>query len=261
MQLNTNLPRLLLPLFLLLLLAPAASVLGQERVVFGYKVINTFPHDINLFTQGLLFHDGHLFEGSGQLGLSSLSKRTLEDPAPLMSKRMSDRYFGEGIEVVGDKIFQLTWQSHIVFVYDINNFEQLGTHYNATEGWGLAFDGERLILSDGTATLQFMDPETFAPLGKINVTLDGNPINMLNELEYIDGEVWANVWMTDYIVRIDPVTGLVKSYIDLTGLAALTKLGSSGAVLNGIAWDAEKRRLFVTGKHWANLFEIELVPQ
>ena len=148
-----------------------------------------------------------------------------------------------------------------MFVYDINNFEQLGTHYNATEGWGLAFDGERLILSDGTATLQFMDPETFAPVGKINVTLDGNPINMLNELEYIDGEVWANVWMTDYIVRIDPVTGLVKSYIDLTGLAALTKLGSSGAVLNGIAWDAEKRRLFVTGKHWANLFEIELVPQ
>lgn len=244
---------------LLLLLALGAPALGQERVVYGYKVVNTYPHDIGFFTQGLVYHNGYLYEGSGKRGLSTLHKRTLEDSTPLLSKRLSDRYFGEGVQVVGDTILQLTWQSHIVFVYDIDSFEQLGTHYNATEGWGLAFDGERLILSDGSATLRFMDPDTFAPLGKVEVTLDGNPIAMLNELEYIDGEIWANVWMTDYIVRIDPATGLVNSYVDLTGLSALTQLGSSEAVLNGIAWDAATRRLFVTGKHWANLFEIELV--
>lgn len=246
---------------LFLLLALGAQACAQERVVYGYKVVNTYPQDIGFFTQGLAYHDGFLFEGSGKRGLSTLNKRTLEDTNPILSKRLSDRYFGEGIQVVGDKILQLTWQSHIVFVYDVNTFEQLGTHYNPTEGWGLAYDGERLILSDGSATLRFMDPETFAPLGKIDVTLDGNPINNLNELEYIDGEIWANVWMTDFIVRIDPVSGLVKSYIDLTGLSALTRLGSSEAVLNGIAWDAEQGRLFVTGKHWANLFEIELVAQ
>lgn len=249
-----------LPVFLLLLIL-GSHVLGQEREVYGYKVINTYPRDITFFTQGLVYHDGYLYEGSGKLGLSTLNKRTLEDPTPLMSKRLGDRHFGEGVEVVGDKIYQLTWQSHIVFVYDINSFEQTATHYNATEGWGLAYDGERLILSDGTATLQFMDPATFAPLGKLAVTLDGNPIAQLNELEFIDGEIWANVWMTDYIVRIDPASGIVKSYVDLTGLDALTSLGSSEAVLNGIAWDADQRRLFVTGKHWADLFEIELVAQ
>lgn len=248
-------------LLLLCLVWPVLPATGQERVVFGYQVVNTFPHDITNFTQGLKFVDGFLYEGTGKKGLSTLSKRTLENSDPVMTKRISDRYFGEGIEIVGDKIYQLTWQSHIVFVYDLHTFEQLGTHYNASEGWGLAYDGEHLILSDGSATLRFMDPDTFAPVAKIDVTLDGNPINMLNELEYIDGEIWANVWMTDFIVRIDPATGLVNSYIDLTGLAARTQLGSSEAVLNGIAWDTENRRLFVTGKHWANLFEIELVPQ
>jgi glutamine cyclotransferase len=244
---------------LMLLLLVGLPACGQERVVYDFRVVNTYPHDSKDFTQGLIYLDGYLYEGTGKKGFSSLSKKVLETGEVLQSKQLSNRYFGEGIEVVGDKLFQLTWQSHMVFVYDKTSFEQLATHYNATEGWGLAYDGKRLILSDGSATLQFMDPETFAPLGKVAVTLDGNPINMLNELEYIDGEVWANVWMTDYIVRIDPETGLVKSYIDLTGLSDLTELGSNEAVLNGIAWDAENRRLFVTGKHWSNLFEIELV--
>lgn len=247
--------------FLMLLLVIGIPACGQERVVFDYRVVNTFPHDITAFTQGLSFHDGFLYEGTGKKGLSTLSKKSLEEGTVLMSKPLSNRYFGEGIEIVDDKIFQLTWQSHMVFVYDKTSFEQIATHYNATEGWGLAYDGNRLILSDGTATLQFMDPETFAPLGKVTVTLDGNPIAQLNELEYIDGEIWANVWMTDYIVRIDPATGVVQSYVDLTGLSDLTELGSSEAVLNGIAWDAADRRLFVTGKHWSNLFEIELVPR
>jgi len=258
MQLNKPVLRLPLLLLALLLVLPAY---GQERIVYGYRVVNTYPHDITFFTQGLIYHEGSLYEGSGKRGMSLLLKRTLEDSTPVLSKSISQRYFGEGIEVVGDKIFQLTWQSHIVFVYDKHSFEQLGTFFNPTEGWGLAYDGKRLILSDGSATLRFMDPETFAQIGSVDVTLAGNPITMLNELEYIDGEIWANVWMTDYIVRIDPASGLVKSYVDLTGLSELTQLGSSEAVLNGIAWDAENQRLFVTGKHWANLFEIELVEQ
>ncbi|PCJ23588.1 MAG: glutamine cyclotransferase [SAR86 cluster bacterium] len=234
---------------------------AQEQTPrYGFKVVNTYPHDINSFTQGLVYQDGFLFEGTGKKGQSFLSKINLNDADVLMSKRLSSRYFGEGIEIVNDKIYQLTWQAHIVFVYEKDSFEQIETHYNATQGWGLTWDGEALILSDGSATLQFMNPETFAPERKIEVTFNGNPVSQLNELEYINGEVWANVWQTNFILRIDPVTGLVNSIIDLSGLSEQTQLGSSEAVLNGIAWDAEQKRLFVTGKHWSNLFEIELVP-
>jgi len=247
---------------LLFLLMCCASFLlqAQEQVPrYGYKVINTYPHNINSFTQGLLYHEGFLFEGTGKNGQSSLSKINLDDGEVLMSKNLSQRYFGEGIEIVGEKIYQLTWQSHLVFVYDKSSFDSVGSHYNATEGWGLAYDGEHLILSDGTAALQFMDPETFAPQRSVQVEYAGNAISQLNELEYINGEVWANVWQTDYILRIDPATGKVNSIIDLSGLSQQTQLGSSEAVLNGIAWDAEGERLFVTGKHWAHLFEIELL--
>ncbi len=233
---------------------------AQEDVPrFGYKVLQTYPHNINSFTQGLVFRDGYLFEGTGKNGESSLSQLNLEDGSVLQSTALNRRYFGEGIEIVGDKIYQLTWRSNMVFVYDKNSFEPIGNHYNASEGWGLAYDGEHLILSDGTATLQFMNPETFAPQRKVQVTLNGNPIIYLNELEYINGQIWANVWQTDYIVRIDPASGNVVSLIDMTGLSAQTQLGSSEAVLNGIAWDEAGQRLFVTGKHWSNLFEIELV--
>lgn len=245
-------------LFVSLLSATAAW--AQEDVPrFGYKVVQTYPHDINAFTQGLVFHEGYLFEGTGKNGQSSLSKVNLDDASVLQSTSLNRRYFGEGIEIVGDKIYQLTWRSNMVFVYDKYSFEPTGNYYNATEGWGLAYDGEHLIMSDGTATLQFMNPETFVPQRKVDVTLNGNPIIYLNELEYINGEVWANVWQTDYIVRIDPASGKVVSLIDMTGLSQQTQLGSSEAVLNGIAWDAEGERLFVTGKHWSNLFEIELV--
>jgi glutamine cyclotransferase len=247
---------------LLFLLLCGASILShsQEQVArYGYNILNTYPHNINSFTQGLVYHEGFLFEGTGKNGQSNLSKINLEDGEVLMSRNMSQRYFGEGIEIVDDKIYQLTWQSHLVFVYDKATFESIESHYNSTQGWGLAYDGSHLVLSDGTATLQFMDTETFAPVRKVEVKLAGNAINQLNELEYINGEVWANVWQTDFILRIDPESGEVKSIVDLTGLSEQTQLGSSEAVLNGIAWDAEAERLFVTGKHWANLFEIELV--
>ena len=257
--LTIQLKRSSILLFTLLLCVPSFTLAQEQIVRYGYSVVNTYPHNIEAFTQGLLYHEGYLFEGTGKKGRSSISKINLDDGAVVLSKDLSQRYFGEGIEIVGDKLFQLTWQSHLVFVYDKNSFESLESHYNATEGWGLAYDGEHLILSDGSATLQFMDPETFAPLNRVEVTLNGNAIHQLNELEYIDGEVWANVWQTDFILRIDPASGEVNSIVDLTGLSERTQLGSNEAVLNGIAWDAEGERLFVTGKHWAHLFEIELL--
>ena len=243
---------------LVLLLLAASLAAAQEPQLYGYRVVNTYPHEITAFTQGLIFRDGELWEGTGKNGLSRLARIDLESGERKQTVQLADRYFGEGIEMIGDRIYQLTWRAHMVFVYDRENLEQLETHYNAREGWGLAFDGEHLILSDGSASLQFIDPEGFVPVRAIEVTVRGQPLNLLNELEYIDGEIWANVWQTDFIVRIDPTSGVVNSIVDLTGLAARTDLGSSEAVLNGIAWDSENRRLFVTGKHWANLFEIEL---
>ena len=243
---------------LALLVCAAPLVSAQEPELYGYEVVNTYPHEITAFTQGLIFRDGHLWEGTGKNGLSRLARIDLETGELLQNMPLASRYFGEGIEMIGDRIYQLTWRAHMVFVYDRESLEQLETHYNAREGWGLAWDGEHLILSDGSASLQFIDPEGFVPVREIVVTVRGQPLSQLNELEYIDGEIWANVWQTDFIVRIDPETGVVNAIVDLTGLSARTELGSSEAVLNGIAWDSENRRLFVTGKHWANLFEIEL---
>lgn len=243
---------------LVLLLLAASLAAAQEPQLYGYRVVNTYPHEITAFTQGLIFRDGELWEGTGKNGLSRLARIDLESGQRKQTVQLADRYFGEGIEMIGDRIYQLTWRAHMVFVYDRESLEQLETHYNAREGWGLAFDGEHLILSDGSASLQFIDPEGFVPVREVEVTVRGQPLNLLNELEFIDGEIWANVWQTDFIVRIDPASGVVSSIVDLTGLAARTELGSSEAVLNGIAWDSENRRLFVTGKHWANLFEIEL---
>lgn len=230
-----------------------------EVPVYSYRVLNSYPHDPAAFTQGLVFQDGLLYEGTGRRGESHLSRRRLENLETELSVPLNSRYFGEGIEVVNDRIFQLTWQSHIVFVYNRSDFKQVATHYNPTEGWGLAWDGEQLILSDGTDTLQFIDPDTFAATRKVRVKLEGKPLTQLNELEFINGEVWANVWQSDFIVRIDPATGVVKSIINLQGLAERTSLPGPEAVLNGIAWDRDAGRLFVTGKLWSHLFEIELV--
>ena len=242
------------------LLLPVWPAVAQQPVTrYGYRIVNIYPHDSQAFTQGLFFHDGYLYEGTGKVGASRLSKLRLEDASVVLSRPLSNRYFGEGIERVGKRIYQLTWKSHMVFVYDRDSFAPVDTYYNAGEGWGLAYDGEQLILSDGSARLQFIEPEGFVPARSIEVTLDGNPINNLNELEYINGEVWANVWQTDFILRIDPATGNVGSIVDLTGLSDQAEPGSTEAVLNGIAWDAVGQRLLVTGKYWPKLFEIELV--
>ena len=251
----------LLTLFCLLALSlPAAA----DVPVYGYRIVNRYPHNIASFTQGLEFHEGVLYEGTGRNGRSMLSKLDLESGEVLQSKRLASRYFGEGISIVGRRIFQLTWQSNIVFVYDLETFDTLTSFYHPTEGWGLTWDGEQLILSDGSATLQFIDPETFQVQRKVEVTLEGRPIRNLNELEFINGEVLANVWMTNEIVRVDPATGNINSVVNLTGLMQETTTGGSDGVLNGIAWlpgqTPETGRLFVTGKLWADLFEIELVP-
>ncbi|MBL4821282.1 MAG: glutaminyl-peptide cyclotransferase [Gammaproteobacteria bacterium] len=241
---------------LLFLLSPTA---WAQLPTYGYEVVNRYPHDPLSFTQGLLYHQGFLYEGTGRNGQSLVKKSTLEDGDTIISKHLSNRYFGEGIQIVGDKIYQLTWQSHMVFVYDKETFEQVGNFYNPTEGWGLAYDGSELILSDGSDKLYFLDPETFVSSRKIDVTIDGKAVSQLNELEFINGEIWANIWHTDYIVRIDPSNGEVNSLVDLTGLSEQTARSDSEAVLNGIAYDEVGGRLFVTGKLWSDIFEIELI--
>ena len=228
---------------------------------YTYEVINTYPHDRNAFTQGLVYEDGVLYEGTGLKGRSSLREVELETGGVLQKLDLAEQYFGEGITIWGDGIIQLTWQSHVGFVYDKDSFELLHEFSYPTEGWGITHDGKRLIMSDGTSTLHFLDPETLEEIGSIQV-FDGNgPVVRLNELEYINGEVYANIWQTDLITRIELDTGRVTGWIDLTGLLSTEDLTQSVDVLNGIAYDAEHDRLFVTGKLWPKLFEIKLIPQ
>jgi glutamine cyclotransferase len=221
----------------------------------AYKIVNVYPHDTMAFTQGLAFEDGVLFEGTGLHGRSTLRKTELETGRVLQVRKLPAQFFGEGITVFGDKVIQLTWRSNVGFVYDKVSLELLTTFKYPTEGWGLTHDGQRLIMSDGTSTLHFLDPETLKSIGQVEVYDTHGSVNGLNELEYIKGEIYANVWPTDSIVRIRPETGQVMGRINLEGL-----LGPVGHVdvLNGIAYDMKCDRLFVTGKMWPKLFEVEL---
>jgi glutamine cyclotransferase len=240
--------------------SPTEPIASGEPQLYGYRIVNTYPHDPRAFTQGLDIEDGVLYEGTGLNGRSSLRRVEWETGAVLQQADLAEEFFGEGIVVSGDCIYQLTWQSQQAFVYDRETFEVLDTHTYPTEGWGLTSDGERLVMSDGTSTLFFRDPETFAEIRHIEV-LDGDePVVRLNELEWVNGEVWANVWQTDQIVRIDPATGAVLGWIDLTGLLQPEdQAGADVDVLNGIAVDEATGRIFVTGKLWPVLYEIELV--
>ncbi len=228
--------------------------------VWGYRIVAEYPHDPDAYTQGLVFIDGELYEGTGLEGRSSLRRVDLETGEVLQSHDIADEHFGEGVAVLDDRIYQLTWQTGQCFVYDRETFALEETFTYETEGWGLTTDGERLIMSDGTDRIVFRDPATFEETGHIDVA-DGNaPVQSLNELEYIDGEIWANVYTTDWIVRIDPATGAVTGSIDLSGLLAPEDIPEQGVdVLNGIAHDSQTGRIFVTGKLWPTLFEIELV--
>jgi glutamine cyclotransferase len=226
--------------------------------VYTYQVINTFPHDPTAFTQGLVFFDGVVYEGTGLNGQSSLRKVNLESGEVIQQHNLEERFFGEGIVVFEERIIQLTWRSQLAFVYARESFELLSRFNYPTEGWGLTHDGKRLIISDGTATLYFRDPETFAETGRLEVRDGTVPVTRLNELEYIEGQIFANVWQTDRIARIAPDSGQVLGWVDLAGLLSPSERRNAD-VLNGIAYDPEQGRIFVTGKWWPHLFEIELV--
>jgi len=227
--------------------------------VYSYNVVNTYPHDRSAFTQGLVFEGGVLYEGTGLNGRSTLRRVELETGEVLQIHELPAQFFGEGVTVYGNDIIQLTWQSHVGFVYDRDSFELLQEFNYSTQGWGITHDGERLIMSDGTATLYFLDPETFEEIGRVGVYDNDGSVNRLNELEYVQGEIYANVWQTNCIARIDPQTGQVVGWIELKGLLTPEDRGEPVDVLNGIAYDADNARLFVTGKLWPKLFEIELI--
>ena len=239
--------------------ASSASPAPDTRPpVYGYEVVRTFPHDPTAFTQGLVIRDGVLLESTGRAP-SSVRRVRLEDGVVLQKRELDPEYFGEGLTEIDGRILTLTWSNGVGFVWKPDDLSQSARFTYAGEGWGLTHDGRRLILSDGSASLRFLDPATFAEIGQVAVTLNGRPVRQLNELEWIDGEVWANVWQTDYIVRIDPASGHVVGVIDLKGLLPADQVKDpADDVLNGIAWDEKTRRLFVTGKNWPSLFEIRL---
>lgn len=240
--------------------APAGGwpVPAGPAPVCAYTVVQAYPHDRGAFTEGLVFVDGGFYESTGLNGASTLRRVALATGQVQQQVKLSGQYFGEGAAVFGDRIYQLTWQSGLGFVYDRAKLTQTQTFTYTTEGWGLTHDGRRLIMSDGTPTLYFRDPQTLAVTGQVTVTDNGTPVSQLNELEYINGLVYANVWQTDRLARIDPATGRVLSWIDLTGLLPAADRAQPVDVLNGIAYDAAADRLFVTGKWWPKLFEITL---
>jgi glutamine cyclotransferase len=222
-----------------------------------YQVVGSSPHDANAFLQGLVWYDGGFYESDGLFGESSLRRVAYPSGEVLKKIDVPREHFAEGLAMVGDRLIQLTWQSHKGFVYDRDSFNLLGEFPYSTEGWGLTYDGSSLILSDGSANLFFLDPDTYQVTRTLAVTMGGRPVPMLNELEWVKGEVWANVWMTDLIVRIDPTSGQVVGVLDMTGLLP-TPRQDPDDVLNGIAYDADGDHTFVSGKRWPLVFEIRL---
>jgi glutamine cyclotransferase len=241
---------------------PAGGPPAAERLVV--KVLSVRPHDAGSYTQGLVWDRGKLYESAGIYGQSSLRE---VDPATGEVRRRIEvppGFFAEGLAEVGDRLVQLTWKEGVAFVYDARSFERVGEYRYQGEGWGLCNDGRRLVMSDGSDRLSFRDPKTFALLGSVAVRLDGRPEQRLNELECVDGVVWANVWMTDEILRIDPADGRVTGVVDAAGLLDAADLAhtdvAGGAVLNGIAWDPVKKTFLITGKQWPKMFEVVFVP-
>jgi len=233
---------------------PGATT-APPAIVTPYEVVATYPHDPRAFLQGLVWHDGGFYESTGLFGESTLRRVAFPSGDVVQQVALSGEYFGEGLALVGDRLIQLTWQSKRAFVYDRATFAPLGEFSYESEGWGLTYDGASLILSDGSDVLTYYEPDTYRPIRTLAVTLDGRPLRALNELEWIRGEIWANVWLTDLIVRIDPATGQVIGLLDLAGLLP-SPSRTSDDVLNGIAYDPDGGRIFVSGKRWPLLFEI-----
>jgi glutaminyl-peptide cyclotransferase len=228
---------------------------------YTYKIVHVFPHDSYAFTQGLVYHNGALYEGTGLQGRSSLRKVRLETGEVLRRVDLAPMFFGEGIAILETRVFQLTWQTHTGFVYALNDFRELRRFSYPGEGWGLTTDGRDLYMSDGTAEIRVLDGRTLAEKRRLKVHDGNTTITQLNELEFVKGEIFANVWQTDRIARISPQSGRVVGWINLDGLLSPALRPDSNAVLNGIAYDPQGKRLFVTGKLWPSIFEIQLVPK
>lgn len=251
------------------LLCGAAATLGfscpspqppADVPLYGYQVVAHYPHDPTAYTQGLLFHAGTLYESTGRRGQSSVRAVDLESGRVIEKQDLAWQYFGEGLALYDGRLYQLTWTAGTGFVYSLEGLERQATFRYTGEGWGLTFDGAHFILSDGSDTLRFYNPADFSLDRTVEVADEAGPVEDLNELEWVDGEVWANVWKLDRIARIDPGTGEVTGWIDLAGLLDTADAGAHAGVLNGIAYDPAAQRLFVTGKNWPRLFEIEIVP-
>jgi glutaminyl-peptide cyclotransferase len=235
--------------------AEARTAIPVQR----YRVVASYPHDPGAFTQGLFVKDGLFYESTGLYGRSSIRKVKPETGQVLMSVALPRQVFGEGLTWWDKRLINITWTTGVGFTLDLDSFRQLGSFRYAGEGWGLTRSDRHIVMSDGTAELRLLDPATLAEVGRIKVTADGRPVTQLNELEWVKGEVWANIWQTDRIARIDPKTGRVKAWIDLRGLLDRSRPEAAGAdVLNGIAYDAATDRLFVTGKLWPKVFEIKV---
>ncbi len=240
--------------------AKQAPAKASAAPVYGYKVVRTYPHDRGSFTEGFFVLDGQFWEATGLEGRSYIRRIDIDNGRVLQQYNIPSKYFGEGIVVFGNQLFELTYKSGVAFVYDKTSFKQLKTFEYSGEGWALTTDGKSLIFSDGSSSLKFLDPATFKEVRRITVTDAGKPVDQLNELEYIKGEIWANIWQANRIARIDPKTGRVNSWIDMNGLLSIME--SVGVdVLNGIAYDAKADRIFVTGKFWPKVFEITVVPK
>jgi glutamine cyclotransferase len=239
---------------------PVSSQAPVRRLpVYGYSVVRSYPHDRTAFTQGLQYVDGAFYEGTGLNGRSSIRKVDVTTGAVLQKRDLASQYFGEGISIVKSEIYQLTWQSGIAFAYDLKSFTPTRTFKYRGEGWGLTANADTLFMSDGTEYLRLLNPATFVERGRLRVLALGMPLKNLNELEFVKGEVLANVWMTDQVAKIDPASGRVSGYIDFAGLLPAGQR-EQDAVLNGIAYDAAGDRLFVTGKLWPRVFEVRVTP-
>ncbi len=242
-----------------LLLTLAATLVSAAPIpVYGYEVAHTYPHDAHAFTEGLFFLNGYLFESTGQFGTSTIRKVKLETGAVVRQVSLPPALFGEGIVNWGDQLLSVTWKNGIGFKRDLKTFAVRQTFHYGGEGWGMTQNGKEVILSDGSSTLHFIDPKTMREVRHVEVTGGDQPIGNINELEWVDGEIYANVWQTNYIARIDPMTGQIKAWIDLTGLPETAQPHDPDNVLNGIAYDKIGHRLFVTGKRWPHLYEIRL---
>lgn len=239
----------------LLVTAPAQAALPT----YGVRVVHAYPHDTDAFTEGLFYKDGFLYESTGLEGHSTVRKVELATGRPVLERDLPANLFGEGIVAWKSHLIQVTWRTRLGFIYDLATFKPLATFTYPGEGWALTTDGARLILSDGTADLRFLDPESLQQTGAVQVTAEGVPVTNLNEVEWVKGEVFANIWLTNKIARIDPKTGHVIAWIDLRSLADEVSGRDGNDVLNGIAYDAARDRLFVTGKHWPKVFEVKLV--